>query len=282
MASTSGKTPKMSVLKLILKKFPKLTFGEALSILNEVRMRNKGTLIGLKMRNFYSLVRTVKEERGMHPVRRCLVKDLSEEDSCRNRTCPICYKIFCQKSTRDFHVQTIHQKTMLKKKETKDCVYKYACQECDKSYAHKVSLERHKKSHQEAGSVITCDKCDKTFTRQDSLWKHRSRVHNLLNMNIGEILQKEDNCCNLCEQKFDNKDELLAHISLKACFSVLTKEEKFQCNDCHKSYKYKSDLNRHVKFSHAASKEMWTCKECGQKFSYKSSFSRHMKDQHID
>ena len=99
-------------------------------------------------------------------------------------------------------------------------------------------------------------------------------------MNINVIIQKEEIYCNLCNQQFEKREELLAHISLKACFSELTSEEKFKCNDCSKSYVYKSDLNRHRKSSHYPTTEKWICKECEQRFAYKSSFSRHMKKQH--
>ena len=42
----------------------------------------------------------------------------------------------------------------MKKKEIKYDVEKYSCQECDKGYAHEVTLVKHKKSHQEQERVL--------------------------------------------------------------------------------------------------------------------------------
>ena len=135
-----------------------------------------------------------------------------------NKTCPICYKLFRQKHARNMHVNIMHEKTIKTKKVGSSSL---ECSECSNKFAHKVSLKRHIKSHKGLKESITCDKCSKTFTRRDNYWKHRERIHRLQNVNIEAIMEKEDNKCNMCKKEFENKDLLIAHISLRACFSEL-------------------------------------------------------------
>lgn len=274
---------KVSLLNLMMEKYPYLTKGQASSILNDVRQSNGGTLMGLTMKSFKVWFLKLKNARGFkqaNKYRKSEVTKTREEISCLNRTCHVCYRLFSRKEHRERHIRMVHKVVKKNPQKKKEGSEKFICQECNNTYAHEVSLQRHMESHEKFRREIHCDKCVKTFTRQDSLWRHREKVHKLLNMNIDSIMQKEENDCNLCKKQFENKDKLLAHISLKACFSQLTCEEKFQCNDCPKSYVYKSDLNRHRKNSHYPANEEWKCMECDQRFTYKSSFSRHMREKH--
>ena len=75
-------------------------------------------------------------------------------------------------------------------------------------------------------------------------------------MNIDALMDKTDNKCDMCNKDFNEKDTLLAHLSLKAFYIGLTDEEKCMCTFFNKSYYYKSDLRRHVKTKHGRSIEL--------------------------
>ena len=273
--SNSGGFKKIRLVTLMLNKYPGLSRKKAMSILREMKQRNKGTLIGLKVKKFQSLFSKIHKERiqQAEKERRAEIIRIRRH----NKTCPICYKLFRQKYGKDRHIKMVHEKKSFAKKKRPAT---YTCKVCGKKYAHEVSLNRHAKSHKESEVSIACEECGKTFTRRDNFWKHRERVHNLVNINVDEIMQKKDKKCNMCNKKFTSQSMLLAHVSLKACSMQLDAQEKFKCNFCDSSYAYKSALNRHRKTKHEDNIKVFKCKKCKQTFSYKSTFSRHMLKYH--
>ena len=50
------------------------------------------------------------------------------------------------------------------------------CRICQKSFAHRSSLSRHKKVHESSQPKIACHKCGKIFKRKDFLKMHNNRV----------------------------------------------------------------------------------------------------------
>ncbi|XP_066279171.1 uncharacterized protein [Branchiostoma lanceolatum] len=49
----------------------------------------------------------------------------------------------------------------------------FSCDTCDKTFAHKQSLNRHKKEHDSTAPMHECDFCGKKFARRDNLLQHR-------------------------------------------------------------------------------------------------------------
>ena len=244
-AMAHKRTNKIRLVNLIQKKYPGLSYKQAFLILKEIKMRNKGTLIGMKFRMFKRLLTKIQRERWSEAKER--EKTTLQKARALSKTCPICYKFFIRRKSRDMHIKIIHEKTFIPKKVDSAT---FACSQCDKKYCHEVSLKRHAKTHNNAQQKFSCDDCDKTFTRKDNLWRHRERIHKLLHMNVDAVMDKKDNKCNMCHLKFNDKEMLITHLSLNACFVGLTDEEKFKCTSCNKSYYYKSDLRRHVKTKH--------------------------------
>ena len=76
----------------------------------------------------------------------------------------------------------------------------------------------------------------------------------MVNMNLELLKVGGENVmqCDECKVTFVEKNKFLDHLSKKACFYKLTKDGKFLCEKCSKSYVYKSDLNRHMKNKHSA------------------------------
>lgn len=231
---------KLQLLKMIRKKVGHISWNETVQILVEIRKRNGGKLIGLKLSKFFSLISEIQAERN---------SGLAGTRSFKLITCPICFKNFSTKSSRDVHKKIIHLKTMKTKKVQSSC---FPCAHCGKIYSHQVSLKRHTlQVHDTNKKNFDCDDCNKSFNRKDNLWRHREMVHNLVNINIGLLNTKLGNKCNMCKAIFKNKDILMAHLSLNACFNMLSDEGKFQCDLCQKSYVYKFDLKRHIRMKHS-------------------------------
>ena len=61
--SNSGGFKKIRLVTLMLNKYPGLSRKKAMSILREMKQRNKGTLIGLKVKKFQSLFSKIHKER---------------------------------------------------------------------------------------------------------------------------------------------------------------------------------------------------------------------------
>ena len=75
-------------------------------------------------------------------------------------------------------------------------------------------------------------------------------------MTIDALMDKTDDKCDMFNKGFNDKDTLLSHLSLKACYIGLTDEEKFMFTFWNKSYYYKLDLRRHVKTKHRRNTEL--------------------------
>ena len=157
--------------------------------LREVKERNNLRLLGLWMKRFRRVFNKIHKERCQRAKGKWRILNKTRK---LNKTYPICYKLLRQKHARDMNVKIMHEKTIKTKKVGS------------------------------SSESITFDKCSsKTFTRKDNYWKHRERFHRLQNIDIEAIMEKEDNDCNICKKEFENKDLLIAHISLRACFSEL-------------------------------------------------------------
>lgn len=243
MASKPQK--KIRLVNLIRRRYPGLTPKLAISILHEIKRRNNDELRGLKLSKFKRLLTKIQRERWSKAKERERIA--LRKARALAKTCPICYRFFVRRKSRDMHVKIVHERTFIPKKVISST---FSCSQCDKKYSHEVSLKRHAEIHKESKQNVSCDDCDKTFTRKDNLWRHREKVHGLLNMNIDAVMDKKESKCEMCKKEFDDKDMLLAHLSLKACSAELTGEEKFKCPFCDKSYVYKSDLRRHAKTKH--------------------------------
>ena len=230
---------KLQLVSLIKKKIPGLSWKEAVICLYEVKKRNGGKLIGLKLSKFMSLISSIESERK---------RRTTEVTQMRRKSCPVCFKMFATKYSCMTHQKIIHFKTL---KTSKIEGSNFKCSVCGLVYAHQVSLKRHTQQiHDSKSERFKCDDCIKTFGRKDNLWRHRVKVHKLLNIDIEYLNSKSSNRCSMCRMVFKNKDLLLTHLSLQACFVKISDDEKYQCEMCDKSYIYKSDLNRHRNKKH--------------------------------
>jgi KRAB domain-containing zinc finger protein len=135
--------------------------------------------------------------------------------------CHICGKKFIDATNLKMHSR-IHAE----KKEI------YKCDQCDKQYYYKESLNYHIKiQHKKLRS--NCKICGKTFNHQVSL-----RIHERKHTGIKPFR------CDVCGKKFLTKHFLQIHSI------VHTKVKKFVCDICGNKFGQKAALYRHKKFVH--------------------------------
>ena len=105
MDKVMDKTPSKQLPKLIdmiIKRFPVLDRNQAWKLIGKVRKSNGGVLRGLHMVNFFKMVASiVNEEKLIEKTK------VTEKDKMK-KTCPLCYKKFCDNQARDRHLKKMH------------------------------------------------------------------------------------------------------------------------------------------------------------------------------
>ena len=76
----------------------------------------------------------------------------------------------------------------------------YSCQECDKTFSQKKSLQAHKIKHTAGGGRVQCEVCEKSFASKGSLLTHR-QTHT----------GKKKYACKLCEESYNSRKDLTTH-----------------------------------------------------------------------
>lgn len=173
------------------------------------------------------------------------------------------------------------------------------CKICNKTFETRKRLSAHGKVHEEKPKWI-CDKCGKMYTNQFNLENHKSSQH-------GEYLDECQNVykCRICNDKFDNRTDLYAHMKTHTkesrnqellcdtcgkCFSNphnLKSHQKvhldirpFACEMCPKRFRTRLLLRQHLHV-HTGIKE-FQCVHCLQSFAKQSSLRLHLKKRHPD
>ena len=88
---------------LVKQKYPGYTRKEVFELIKKVRDRNRGKLIGLKMKKFFEFVKKiVKEDVAIDKLQENLEK---KRKRALEATCPFCYKMFIEQMSCDRHVK---------------------------------------------------------------------------------------------------------------------------------------------------------------------------------
>ena len=100
-------------------------------------------------------------------------------------------------SNKDYNLKH-HISRSLTEKKTPD--EKSNCQDCDKTFSQKGSLQAHKIKHTAGGGRVQCEVCEKMFASKGTLLTHQ-QTHT----------GKKKYACNLCEESYNSRKDLTSH-----------------------------------------------------------------------
>ena len=118
------------------------------------------------------------------------------------------------------------------------------CNVCNEVFACRRDLNAHLRKHLSDGNnnvdiaAARCDRCQKTFN-----YVHNLHAHQLICQGNGEqqatITATFE--CRHCQKRFSDKRALIIHEQ------ATHDKVEFKCPKCNNSYKYRTNLSRHMK-----------------------------------
>uniref|UniRef100_A0A1A9WXC3 C2H2-type domain-containing protein n=1 Tax=Glossina brevipalpis TaxID=37001 RepID=A0A1A9WXC3_9MUSC len=138
----------------------------------------------------------------------------------------------------------------------------YACELCNKTFGHEVSLSQHRAVHN-VEKVFECKQCGKRFKRSSTL-----STHLLIHSDTRPFP------CNYCGKRFHQKSDMKKHTYIH------TGEKPHKCQVCGKAFSQSSNLITHSR-KHTGYKP-FSCKLCHKSFQRKVDLRRHKETQHTD
>ena len=160
--------------------------------------------------------------------------------------CSVCEKAFCDKSSLNKHIKSVHMG------------YRpFKCTECDRTFSERKTMAEHLRTHTGERPFL-CTFCPKTFKRVSEL-NHHIRWH------TGET----KHTCDTCGRGFRRLSELQRHMTLH------TEEKPYQCSICGKEFRNFSVLREHTLRHLGQSK--YICERCGKKYYKKTHLMRHLR-----
>ncbi|XP_076453508.1 uncharacterized protein LOC143288766 [Babylonia areolata] len=163
--------------------------------------------------------------------------------------CAKCAKLFTTAHGLEVHVRRSHSGTR-----------PYACDACEKTFGHAVSLDQHRAVHSQERS-FTCSQCGKSFKRSSTLSTHLL-IHS----------DTRPYPCPYCGKRFHQKSDMKKHTYIH------TGEKPHKCQQCGKSFSQSSNLITHSR-KHTGFKP-FTCTHCARSFQRKVDLRRHFETQH--
>ncbi|KAL4230855.1 Zinc finger protein Gfi-1b [Mactra antiquata] len=136
----------------------------------------------------------------------------------------------------------------------------YACDVCNKTFGHSVSLTQHRAVHTQEKS-FQCQQCGKSFKRSSTLSTHLL-IHS----------DTRPYPCPYCGKRFHQKSDMKKHTYIH------TGEKPYKCSHCGKAFSQSSNLITHCR-KHSGFKP-FTCTKCGRAFQRKVDMRRHLETQH--
>ncbi|XP_047232078.1 zinc finger protein 264-like isoform X2 [Girardinichthys multiradiatus] len=237
----------------------------------------------------------------------------------KDYTCPQCdtkYKLLSslerhlKKTCFEYHLKNIDPD---KPEETQNLS---KCDKCGAAFQYKVSLQKHLLTHHElycsvcrtvlrdaetlarhktAHMPFQCTRCDQIFTVFKHLVRHYENTHQIsrpfkcnhcpkilpkLNVLIKHEWQHTGRLpfqCAQCNLKFKSFSYLLSHEK------VHKGEKPCLCSDCGKTFAHRSNLYRHLRLIHSASRNerSYSCSQCEKAFKEKATLIKHQRTKHL-
>ncbi|XP_034563904.1 zinc finger protein 287-like [Notolabrus celidotus] len=193
----------------------------------------------------------------------------------------------------------------------------YKCDKCEEAFRYKVSLQKHKLTHDElycsvcrkvlrdaaalarhkaSHTPFQCNRCEETFTLYKPLLRHYQNTHKI----------SKPFRCNHCPKTLSKLSGLIAHewkhtghlpfqcaqcglrvktdADLISHQRVHTREKPYLCAECGKTFSQRSNLLRHLNLIHSESRneKMHSCSECDKTFKEKGALKKHQKSKHFE
>ncbi|KAM9774377.1 zinc finger protein 271-like isoform X1 [Syngnathus typhle] len=232
-------------------------------------------------------------------------------------TCPHCNSKFKLLSSLKTHIVKRCYDHAQQREDPEPGQELYKCDHCEKAFEFSLSLEAHKRTHNQLYCAVCrkvlkdaatlerhkashtefqCTRCEKTFVLFKPLRKHYQHFHK-----VGRPFQ-----CIHCSQTFSRLEYMIrhewrhaGHLPLKCSICAMgfrndcdlvshqrvhTKEKPYLCGDCGKTFSQRTNLLRHHRFVHSEEKDKKKhfCAECQTYFKEKGALLQHNKRKHID
>ncbi|XP_074654679.1 uncharacterized protein LOC141908493 [Tubulanus polymorphus] len=177
------------------------------------------------------------------------LKSELEVSGTGNYECVKCNKMFSTPHGLEVHVRRSHSGKR-----------PFACDICNKTFGHAVSLSQHRAVHSQEKS-FQCKQCGKTFKRSSTLSTHLL-IHS----------DTRPYPCQYCGKRFHQKSDMKKHTYIH------TGEKPHKCIQCGKAFSQSSNLITHSR-KHTGFKP-FACQQCGRAFQRKVDLRRHVETQH--
>ncbi|XP_078606471.1 uncharacterized protein LOC144879104 [Branchiostoma floridae x Branchiostoma japonicum] len=164
-------------------------------------------------------------------------------------SCVKCKKVFSTPHGLEVHVRRSHSGKR-----------PFACEVCDKTFGHAVSLDQHRSVHT-TERTFQCKQCGKCFKRSSTLSTHLL-IHS----------DTRPYPCQYCGKRFHQKSDMKKHTFIH------TGEKPHKCLVCGKAFSQSSNLITHTR-KHTGFKP-FACDTCGRAFQRKVDLRRHRETQH--
>lgn len=163
----------------------------------------------------------------------------------------------------------------------------YKCDECDRTFLSRVSLQKHSKVHTNDFRYI-CDHCDRKFYAKSDLILH------MYSHKTTPLPFQCDECDKSFSAKFKLNQHMMTHqgrqttirrivqsfYSDKNSFSfVVAGVKSHACQFCGKKFTRNSSLTIHL-LTHSSMDTKYECNLCSKTFDRQRSYDRHMKIKH--
>ena len=213
----------------------------------------------------HSLSTKVDEEEDKRPDK--FDVEVESDNELDNRTCPICARIFYNKSNMKVHVKREHERKG-----------RFVCEHCEKTFSAKISLKYHMIRLHSKGFEISCDKCQDKFSHPEEFLKHLRSSHKSIHFQL-------EHKCSACGLIVKGKQNLNQHVREVHEGEAHINTDKlkaelypYKCDACTSRFKRSNDLKRHKQAVHE--KVEFICESCGKKFLYKTNLKRHILKAH--